>query len=167
MVELEETFGDDGNKFDATLLSDGTLRVLSIAAAILSAPKGTLVVIEEIDNDVHPSRAKILLKNISSAAQQRGLNVLISSHNPALLDAVPDESVPNVVFCYRDIIYGSSTLIRLRDAPDYPGLIAQGTVGHLMTGGLIERFIKNYPGSEKRKRMAEAWLEDLRKSAGE
>ena len=56
MVRLTETFGGRRTKYDATLLSDGTLRVLAIAAAVLSAPEGSIVVIEEIDNGVHPSR---------------------------------------------------------------------------------------------------------------
>lgn len=161
MVTLTETFGGSSRKYDASLLSDGTLRVLAIAAAVLSAP-GSLVVIEEIDNGVHPSRAAQLLNQVSSIAKDRNLRVLISSHNPALLDALPDDAVPNVVFCYRSPKDGLSRLVRLTDLPDYPELIAQGSVGHLMTRGLIERFVKEHPGSEQRKRHAHEWLSDLR-----
>jgi len=162
MISLKETFGDDVNSFDATLLSDGTLRVLSIAAATLSAPEGSLVVIEEIDNGVHPSRAEMLLNSISTIAKARKLNVLITSHNPAMLDALPDDAVPNVVFCYRDSEGGSSRLVRLSDIPDYPELIAQGSVGHLMTTGLLDRFVKKHPGPTRRREVAQRWLEQLR-----
>ncbi len=165
MVTLTETFGGGGRNYDAALLSDGTLRVLGIAAAILSAP-GRLVVIEEIDNGVHPSRAAQLLNQMSRIAKERNLRVLISSHNPALLDALPDDAVPDVVFCYRDPADGSSRLIRLSDVPDYPELIAQGSVGRLMTRGIIERFVKNHPGAEQRKQRAHAWLNELRKQVG-
>ena len=165
MVTLTETFGGSSTTYDASLLSDGTLRVLAIAAAILSA-RGALVVIEEIDNGVHPSRAGRLLNQMSRIAKERNLRVLISSHNPALLDALPDDAVPNVVFCYRSPQDGTSRLVRLTDLPDYPELIAQGSVGHLMTRGLIERFVKEHPGSEDRKRRAHEWLSDLRTQAG-
>ena len=165
MVTLSETFGGGSREYDATLLSDGTLRVLAIAAATLSAPPG-LVVIEEIDNGVHPSRAAQLLTQMSRIAKQRNLRVLISSHNPALLDALPDDAVPHVVFCYRDPADGSSRLTRLSDIPDYPELIAQGSVGHLMTRGIIERFVKNHPGIEERKQRAHDWLNELRKQVG-
>lgn len=161
MVSLTETFGGEDRPCDATLLSDGTLRVLSIAAAILSAPRGCLVVIEEIDNGIHPSRAGTLLSSISQIAKERGLRVLISSHNPALLDALPDEAVPNVVFCYRDKASGASKLVRLQAIPDYPELIAQGSVGHLMTHGLLERFVKNHRGPEARKARAQVWLDQI------
>ena len=165
MVTLSETFGGSNRDYDASLLSDGTLRVLAIAAAILSAPPG-LVVIEEIDNGVHPNRAAQLLTQVSRIAKERNLRVLISSHNPALLDALPDDAVPHVVFCYRDPTDGSSRLIRLSDVPDYPELIAQGSVGHLMTRGIIERFVKGHQGPEQRKQRAHAWLDDLRKQVG-
>jgi predicted ATPase len=161
MVELEETFGGSVKKFDATLLSDGTLRVLSIAAAILSAPEGGVVVIEEIDNGIHPSRAREIIERINSIAQSRALRVVISSHNPALLDAVPDNAIPNIVFCYRDVNDGSSKLIALQDIPDFPELLAQGAVGHLMTKGLIDRFVKSHGTSPERRERNKAWLESM------
>lgn len=166
MVKLKETFGGRQQEFDATLLSDGTLRVLSIAAAILSAPEASLVVIEEIDNGVHPSRAEMLLNNVFQIAKERNLRILLSSHNPALLDALPVAAVPDVVFCYRDPQDGSSKLIRLEEVPDYPQLIAQGSVGHLMTKGIIERFVKQHSGPDARKRKALHWLEDLQRQTG-
>ncbi|MEO5367748.1 MAG: ATP-binding protein [Magnetococcus sp. WYHC-3] len=162
MVSLVETFGGQNRKTEAALLSDGTLRVLAIAAAMLSAPEGGMVVIEEIDNGVHPSRASQLLEQINAIAEQRNLRILLSSHNPALLDALPVSAVPNVVFCYRDSGNGSSCLVRLQDLPDYPELMAQGRLGHLMTTGILERFVKFHPCSELKKKKAMAWLTELR-----
>lgn len=166
MVKLTESFGGKTTDYDATLLSDGTLRVLATAAAVLSAPEGSLVVIEEIDNGVHPSRAGHLLEQLSSIAERRKLCVLISSHNPALLDALPDDAVANVVFCYRHPKTGDSLLTRLEEIPDYPELIAQDTVGQLMTDGTIDRFLKNHPGPEEKRRRARAWLDELWQTAG-
>jgi predicted ATPase len=163
MVTLTETFGGQEIDYDATILSDGTLRVLSVIAAILSAPKGSLVVIEEIDNGVHPSRASQILSQISEIAKNRNLGILISSHNPALLDALPKEAVPDVVFCYRDLDRGDSRLISLKDVPKYPELMAQGSVGHLMTRGVIERFVKNKATSSYMSDRFESWLASLEK----
>jgi len=166
MVQLKETFGGRKQTYDATLLSDGTLRVLSIAAAILSAPEQSLVVIEEIDNGVHPSRAEQLLNSILDIAVRRKLQVLLSSHNPALLDALPHRAVPNVVFCYRDPADGASRMVRLQDIERYPELIAQGTVGHLLTRGVIDRFVKTAPTKDEKKRKSLDWLRSLENSTG-
>jgi predicted ATPase len=166
MVQLTETFGGRSRDVDASLLSDGTLRVLSIAAAMLSAPEGSLVVIEEIDNGVHPSRARHLLENIRTIAERRSLRVLLSTHNPAMLDALPDAALPDVLFCYRDPQDGSSRVVRLQDVPDYPELIAQDSLGGLMTSGALERFVKQ-PQSLDRQARALAWLEAMKRGGGQ
>lgn len=165
MIKLTETFGGHTRDYDASLLSDGTLRVLSIAAAMLSAPEDSLVVIEEIDNGVHPSRARHLLRNIREIAELRRLRVLLSTHNPALLDALPDSALPDVVFCYRATADGTSQLLRLQDAPDYPELIAQDSLGALVTSGALERFVKQ-PDAIDRQARAQAWLERIRQGDG-
>ncbi len=159
MVRLMETFGKQTRRTEAALLSDGTLRVLAIAAAMLSAPSDSLVVIEEIDNGIHPNRAKHLLNSIRDIAKRRNLRVLISTHNPALMDAIPDEALGDVVFCYRDPSVGDSRLIRLGDLDDFPSLIFQGSLGQLVTQGVVDRFIKSPHTPEDRKRKAMAWLE--------
>ncbi|MBF0176099.1 MAG: AAA family ATPase [Magnetococcales bacterium] len=64
MLELSETFGGACKKFDVSELSDGTLRVLAMAAALLSVPDGSMVVMDEFDNGIHPSRAKAILEHI-------------------------------------------------------------------------------------------------------
>ena len=165
MVTLTETFGGHQTTYDATLLSDGTLRVLAIGAALLTAPKGSLVVIEEVDNGVHPSRAGTLVEHILEIAKDRDLRVLLSSHNPALLDATPDEAIGDVAFCYRDERTGASRLTRLADMPAYPELVAQAPLGRLMTRGTIDRFVKQLPAPVKRRRKARKWLEQLRNEA--
>ncbi|MCB0549299.1 MAG: ATP-binding protein, partial [Phaeodactylibacter sp.] len=162
MIQLKETFGGEEHYCDAGLLSDGTLRVLALAAALLSAEPGSLVIIEEVDNGVHPSRAGKLLQSINDIAKEKQLAVLISSHNPALLDALPDEAVPDVVFCYRNPQTGWSELARMADFTDYPELIAQGALGELLTKGLIDRFVKHHPGSEEKKQKALKWLESIK-----
>ncbi|MBF0425616.1 MAG: AAA family ATPase [Magnetococcales bacterium] len=162
MVKVRETFGGKTQEFDASLLSDGTLRVLAIAAAMLSVPEGGMVVIEEIDNGIHPSRVKAFLQKIASLAESRNLRVLLTSHNPALLDALPLSAIPDVVFCYRDPTSGYSRLVRLQDVPDYPELMAQGGVGQLMTRGTLEDFVKYHPDPETKKERARKWLQELR-----
>jgi predicted ATPase len=169
MVQLQETFGKRTQKRDAAVLSDGTLRVLAVAAALLSVPEGSTVVIEEIDNGVHPSRAALLLENIKRAATERSLKVLLTTHNPALLDALPTECIPDVVACYRDPEEGDSRLIRLEDLGNYPELVAQGPLGRLVTQGILDRMLKD-PNRENPKERVEQnlrWLQEFERSAHE
>lgn len=163
LVKLEETFGKTKHWRDAGVLSDGTLRVLSVAAAMLSAPEGSTVVIEEIDNGVHPSRAGTLLASIDQIARDRNLSILITSHNPALLSALPTRALPDVVFCYRDPEEGDSRLIRLSDLPNYPELIARGPLGRLVTQGILDRMAKHPETPEQKVAAGLSYVEQLRK----
>jgi len=162
MVRLVESFGNQERTVDAPLLSDGTLRVLAVGAAILSAPSGALVIIEEIDNGVHPSRADTLVQQIQAIASKRQLRVLITSHNPALLDALPDEALGHVLCCYRDPQKGDSRMVRLADLERFPELVAQGPLGQLMTKRILERFLKDDSTPEQRQQAALSWLEQLK-----
>ena len=162
MVKLIESFGNKEHQIDAPLLSDGTLRVLAIAATLLSVNSGTFVIIEEIDNGVHPSRADNLVKQIREIALERKLRVLITSHNPALLDAVPDSDIGNVLCCYRDPQAGDSRIVRLADLERFPELIVQGTLGQLMTKQVLDKFLKDKSTAEQRQQNALSWLEQLK-----
>lgn len=159
MVELEESFGPHHKPREAALLSDGTLRVLAIAAALLSVPHGSMVVIEEIDNGVHPSRAAHLLQRIRDVAARRALRILLTTHNPALLDALPSSALPHVVACFRDTGSGSSRLVRLEDLASYPELIARGPLGQLVTRGVLDRYLKSQQSPEERRARNLDWLE--------
>jgi predicted ATPase len=164
MLKLEETFGGTRQFREAAVLSDGTLRVVAVAAALLSAPPGSTVVVEEIDNGVHPSRAKTLLGNIDKVSREQKLSVLLTSHNPALLDALPILAIPDVVFCYRAPQQGDSRLVRLSQLPDYPELVAQGPIGRLVTQGLVDRFVKTAKKPEEKVQATLAWIENLEKT---
>lgn len=161
MLQMTESFADRTETWDAPVLSDGTLRVLAVAAALLSAPEHSLVIIEEIDNGVHPSRAGMLLDNIERVANERGLRVLLTTHNPALVDTLPAEATPDLVYCYRDPADGSSRLVRMEDLPNYPELVARGPLGQLMTRGILERMIKHRPSDQQRRAAVNEWLAAL------
>jgi predicted ATPase len=152
MLRLQESFGGHERWQEAVLLSDGTLRVLAVAAALYSVEPGSMVVIEEIDNGVHPTRAGQLLDRIRSVALKRRLRILLTTHNPALLDALPEAAVPDVVCCYRDPGTGASRLVTLRNLAGYSELVARGPLGRLVTQGIVDRFLKAPPQDEDARR---------------
>ncbi len=162
LIELQESFGGRSDWRDAGVLSDGTLRVLSVAAAMLSAIEGSTVVIEEIDNGVHPSRAGALLSALDEVARRRNLSVLLTSHNPALLDALPNRALPDVVFCYRDPDEGDSRLVKLDKLPNYPELVSRGPLGRLVTQGILDRVAKNPVSREEKMAAGLSYVEQLK-----
>ena len=140
ILALKEQFGEAW--LNAKMLSDGTLRCMAILTAMISEPTGSLIVIEEVDNGIHPSRVKGLLKAIKRLADERGLRVLITTHNPALLDSIDGDVLGGVSLCYRNKEDGGSSFIKLVDIPEYFRLAAQDSLGDLVTNEDILRVLK-------------------------
>lgn len=137
MLSFVETFGGISKPVDTRGMSDGTLRYLSILAALVGEKPGTTVVIEEVDNGLHPSRACKLIGALRELGKKRGIDVIVTTHNPAVLNALESEDIPGVVVCYRDAMDGDSRFISWMDLPDYPELMAKGRIGDIVTQGLV------------------------------
>ncbi|NEP81746.1 MAG: AAA family ATPase [Okeania sp. SIO3B3] len=127
---------------DARGMSDGTLRFLAILTAMLTQPEKSLIVIEEVDNGLHPSRAGLLLQMLREIGEQRQIDVLVTTHNSALLDELTPDFIPFVMVTYQDKQTGESQLIPLEDIADLPKLMASGTLGKIASKGLIEKSLK-------------------------
>jgi ABC-type dipeptide/oligopeptide/nickel transport system ATPase subunit len=162
MVKLLESFGGQEHWQEAAVLSDGTLRALAIAAALWTS--SSLLIIEDIDDGVHPSRLGRMLELIRVHAEQQNISVLVTTHNPALLDAIPDSELRHVVACYRDPEQGDSRLIELGQLNEFPALVAQGPLGQLVTQGIVDRALKHDRTDEERAADALAWLAELEAS---
>lgn len=128
---------------DAKTMSDGTLRFIAILTALLTRPEGSQLVIEEIDNGLHPSRAELLVRILREIGSKRKIDILLTTHNPALLDALGPEIVPFVVVAHRDKETGESKLTLLEDIENLPLLLASGTLGRLATKGAIEKSLSD------------------------
>ena len=141
MLYCEEHWLDEGEPptIDARGMSDGTLRFLAILTALLTRPRGSLLVIEEVDNGLHPSRARLLLEVLQKIGKDQGVDVLVTTHNPALLDAMGTEMVPFIAIVHRDPSTGHSVVTELEDIAPLAKLLAHGQVGRLASEGLLEK----------------------------
>lgn len=126
---------------DSRAMSDGTLRFIAITAALLTLPEQTQLIIEEVDNGLHPSRSDLLLKMIREVGARRRVDVLCSTHNPALLNALGPEMTPFVVVAHRGDA-GDSKLTLLEDVSNLPKLLSSGRLGTLATSGELEQSLK-------------------------
>lgn len=143
MLYCEEGWaGSESHTVDARGMSDGTLRYLAIVTAMLTRQAGSLLVIEEVDNGLHPSRAHVLVEMLRTLGKERGIDVIVTTHNPALLDAAGARMVPFITVTHRDNTTGASLLTQLEDIQQLPKLMASGSLGRLSTEGRIEDALK-------------------------
>ncbi|WMT18084.1 AAA family ATPase [Parageobacillus toebii] len=151
MLYCEEQWPGSDKKLivDARGMSDGTLRFIGILTALLTRPKGSLIVIEEIDNGLHPSRAGILIDMLNEIGTDRQIDILMTTHNPALLDELGPAMIPFIIVAHRSMEDGASELTPLEDIQSLPKLLAGGSIGKLVAEGEIEETL-SWQGSEKR-----------------
>lgn len=130
------------NEVDARGMSDGTLRYLGIVTALLIREPESLLVIEEVDNGLHPSRSHCLINMLKTIGKERNIDVLVTTHSPALLDAAGVSMVPFIVVAHREDASGFSSLTQLEDITQLPKLIAGGSLGALSSKRHIETALK-------------------------
>ncbi len=143
MLYREEvwTGDEDPTIIDSRGMSDGTLRFVAIVSALLTLEARSLLVVEEVDNGLHPSRARILVNMLRELGTRRQIDGLVTTHNPATLDALGSRMVPFVTVAYRDGKTGESRLNLLEEIDQLPKLLALGGIGRLSTEGKIEAAI--------------------------
>ncbi len=134
------------HEVDARGMSDGTLRYLAIVTALLTREPNSLLVIEEVDNGLHPSRIRVLVEMLKTLGNNRKIDILVTTHNPALLDAAGVSMVPFITVAHRDDATGFSCLTQLEDIQQLPKLMAGGSIGRLSTEGRIEAALKQEGG---------------------
>ncbi len=143
MLYCEEGWKTDAtHEIDARGMSDGTLRFLAIVTALLIREPGSLLVIEEVDNGLHPSRAHMLVDMLKTLGKERHIDIVVTTHNPALLDAAGMTMLPFITVAHRDDATGYSLLTLLEDIDQLPKLMAGGSLGRLSSEGRIESALK-------------------------
>ena len=79
----------------AWMLSEGTRRLTALFALLLHDPPPSLLCIEEIENGLDPWTLLTVLRHLQSAAA-RGVQVIVTTHSPWLLDHVELDTILHV-----------------------------------------------------------------------
>jgi predicted ATPase len=90
---------ENGTWFSARLLSEGTLRVIGLLAAIYPKNQATLIAFEEPENGIHPTRIKLIAEILKNATQQTEKQIIITTHSPILPEYFGDQ---DLFVCYKE-----------------------------------------------------------------
>jgi predicted ATPase len=150
MLALKERKGRTSIVVPARQMSDGMLRQLAIATALLTGGGGLaletsstrevaplVLVIEELENGLHPSQAARVLDLIKAARAEQEFQVVITTHSPALLNALEGDDHPGVLVVDRDRTSGLSRMRRLVDLPGYYAMMAANRLGDAVAAGQL------------------------------
>ena len=136
----------NGRKVSAYSASDGTLRFLGILASLLNDNAGGVYFFEEIDNGIHPNRLWLLLDLIERQTAKGKLQVITTTHSPALLAWMNDETFEHTSVVYRDEYWSDSVIRPIADLYHLRELRKSYGLERLLTNGWLEDAMKASEG---------------------
>ncbi|MBK3398444.1 ATP-binding protein [Methylobacterium sp. IF7SW-B2] len=128
----------EGGRISAFSASDGTLRFLAMAAALLSDQDRSLFFFEEIDNGLHPSRMRVLIDLIERRVADSTVQVVTTTHSPDLLTIIGETTFESTSVVYRPMGAGGSIIRRVSELPHIVELRKTQTLGRLHSSGWFE-----------------------------
>lgn len=129
---LKEKSNHTVNRVDARQLSDGTLRCIAALTALLMSEAGSMVLIEEIDNGIHPARVYRLIDQLMRVGRERRTDIVITTHNAALMNSYTKDDLLGVSVVYREKEKGTGKIIPFVDIENFPSMLAAGGLGDAM-----------------------------------
>lgn len=111
-------------------LSDGSIRFICLATALLQPVLPSIIVIDEPELGLHPLAVSILAELIQTASHK--VQVIIATQSPMLIDHF---SINDIIVMNRE--NGASTMKRL-DSDDFSLWLEDYSVGELWAKNVIE-----------------------------
>ena len=86
-LELTQVWGRDGSKrlhFRGSSISDGTLCMIGLLAAVYQTPAPRFIAVEEPEMNIHPGALGVVFDLLLEASER--MQVIVTTHSPELLD---------------------------------------------------------------------------------
>jgi predicted ATPase len=130
-----------GRKTPATSASDGTLRFLGLLAALLHPEPAACYFLEEFDTGIHPSRLYLLVQLIEQETARSGVQVIVTTHSPQVLEMLNDKSREDAVLVYRLPHSDHSQIKRIMEIPTAREVLKTAPLGELHQTGWLENTV--------------------------
>ena len=119
-------------KRDSWEFSGGMARALGILFALETHPEDGTLLIEEPEQSLHPWAIRTLMEHIREVTSERGIQVILTTHSPMVLERV----YPNEVLIVERSEQEGTTFQTIKEILPYSD-IARGEVGELWVHGLL------------------------------
>lgn len=82
----------EGVQYSGFNMGAGENALFEIFSTIYATPKGTLLVIDEIELGLHAQAQKRLINELKDTCKKRHIQVICTTHSPTILEALPPEA---------------------------------------------------------------------------
>lgn len=127
-----------GKLMSAHSVSDGTLKFLAMAAALLNNNESCLYILEDIESGLHPARLHLLADLFERNTHNTNVQILATTHSPALLSVVNDDTFEHISVACRLEESDASIIRPITDLPNVRNLSNSHGLGRLLSGGWME-----------------------------
>lgn len=108
-------------KYSEAFAGSGESAVAKLVHKIFSAQEGTLLLLDEPEVSLHPGAQKRLLQYILENVRDKGLQVVVSTHSPAIVEELPPEAI---------VVMNQTALNKFDPIPDVFAETAFQYIGH-------------------------------------
>lgn len=133
LVCAEEWIPGERQEQSARGMSDGTLRFAGIIAMLVTAEDKSLILLEELDKGVHPSRAKAMVKMLREIGREKQLDIVCTTHNATFVDELGAQMIPFISYVKRSEENGCTEVCLLDEKDNLTHLMSSRSVGAMMT----------------------------------
>ena len=144
-----------GRRVSANSASDGTLRFLTLLAAMFGTERARLYFFEEIDGGIHPARLWLLVSLIEEQTAKGNTQVITTSHSPDMLTFAGDTTFENMSVVCRMEASHDAIIRPVADLPNAEKLRRDQGLGRLLAGGWMEDALAFTEGNEDHRRASE------------
>jgi predicted ATPase len=127
-----------GKRISARSISDGTLHFLGTLLALRTAQPGSVILIEEIEAGLHPTRIRLLVEYLETVTRERQIQVIATTHSPVVLQWLSDESLRNTIVFGRVPDHEGTIMRRLGDLPHFNEVVERAGIEEMFTTGWLE-----------------------------
>ena len=129
---------ENGRKYPAPVLSDGTLRFAAIVAVLFQPSIPGIMTIEQIENGIHPSRLRVLVELLRNLSLTGETQVFSTTHSPTMLDWLDEPEYATTFFCRRGEATGESAILPLPEVPRFVEAKKTAHLSDLLVEGWLE-----------------------------
>jgi hypothetical protein len=127
-----------GKRISARSVSDGTLHFLGTLLALRTAEPGSVILIEDIEAGLHPTRIRLLVEYLETVTRERQIQVIATTHSPVVLQWLSDESLRNAIVFGRVPDHEGTIMRRLSDLPHFNEVVERSGIDEMFTTGWLE-----------------------------
>jgi predicted ATPase len=131
----------DGVNYPAPVLSEGTLRFAAIAAAFFQPSLPQTLILEEIENGLHPTRLRLLVELLKSQAGKGISQVMATSHSPYAISWLKEDDYRTVFLCAKNAETGATSITPFSSIPRLMELARTQPIADLFAEGWLESAI--------------------------